>query len=299
MAVNAEPNSTNYDDVFRRVMAGTDTQRDGIPAHGASSQLRITSATGRTVNVNVGYAVVNGMGINNDSAFVLDLTTFGTPPTGSQSRIDWVVARYDTTVASPTNIGPRGRITVVPGTSSTSPVAPALTNTAGGVWDFPLAQVTINSTSIVSIVDWRTTVEQRPAFRAATSVDTVYSASSWNVVNTANVTVNRPPVFSFSTGSGVTLAQSGRYLVCGVVSANVAGVSARLRYNNGTTWFTFAQSPPSAGTGRSTSVTGVVDAVSGWLISLEAFCDSAFTVNTDDGASGTPTALTIDQMYRI
>lgn len=67
-------------------------------------------------------------------------------------RIDRVVVRRDLTART-------GSIAVLTGTPAASPVAPALTQNAAGVWEVPLAQVRVNA-SVASIVNANITDER-------------------------------------------------------------------------------------------------------------------------------------------
>lgn len=60
------------------------------------------------------------------------------PNGGGNPRIDLVVANIDWS-----GTGGVGTLTAVKGTNAASPVAPALTRTAGSTWQVPLAQVTV------------------------------------------------------------------------------------------------------------------------------------------------------------
>lgn len=70
----------------------------------------------------------------------------------SQPRIDRVVLRRDDTAKNVTT-------TVITGTAAATPVAPALTQSVGGTWDVPLAQVYVDP-GAVSIANGKVTDER-------------------------------------------------------------------------------------------------------------------------------------------
>lgn len=61
----------------------------------SNTGLKVTPAGGLSVSVDVGKAVINGKPYKNDAAKVF---TIDTAPTGSASRIDFIVLRYDNTM---------------------------------------------------------------------------------------------------------------------------------------------------------------------------------------------------------
>lgn len=103
---------------------------DGVTGD-SEDVLKVTAGSGMSVNVNPGYAWINGHFGNNESAEGLTLAT----ASGTNGRIDRVVARLDLSI-------PEISLAVLTGTASASPVAPALTRD-GTVHELCLAEISI------------------------------------------------------------------------------------------------------------------------------------------------------------
>lgn len=110
--------------------------------------LEVSAGAGLSIDVNAGYAVVQGFYYENDATVNLSLT----PNQTTNARIDLIVLRADWTTQTV-------RLARKTGTASTSPSAPVLTQTNLVTWEIPLAQVAIaaGATSVAAgnIVDAR------------------------------------------------------------------------------------------------------------------------------------------------
>lgn len=97
--------------------------------------LKVTAYSGMTISVGYGRAWINGHWFFNDTAYTG--LTIATAPSGSNSRIDRVVLRLDTSTAVRSVA-----LAVLTGTPAASPVAPALTR-SGNVYEIALADITV------------------------------------------------------------------------------------------------------------------------------------------------------------
>lgn len=97
----------------------------------SNTGLKVTPAGGLSVSVDVGKAVINGKPYRNDAAKVF---TIDTAPTGSTSRIDFIVLRFDRTVSI--------RNTYLAYKKGTGTAAPALTRT-DLIYELALAKITV------------------------------------------------------------------------------------------------------------------------------------------------------------
>lgn len=100
-------------------------------------ELHVT-VSGMAVSVTAGRALIDGHYYINDSTHTA--FTVPTAPTGDSKRIDRVVLRLDTTVATRSI-----RLVYKTGTASATPTAPALTR-SGNVYEIALADIYVNST---------------------------------------------------------------------------------------------------------------------------------------------------------
>jgi len=93
---------------------------------------------GRNLILNPGSACVRGQLWRSDAAVNVAI-----PAASAQDRIDRIVLRYNrSAVTAATVIVP----TIITGTPSGSPTMPALVQTPTGIWDFPIAYWTSQST---------------------------------------------------------------------------------------------------------------------------------------------------------
>ncbi len=103
-----------------------------------SATLGLNPPTGMTVPLTPGFAVIRGFAYENTSNLTLTLDTGDT-----LARIDTVILRLDPTANSIV-------AAVKKGTPNASPVAPALTQTSSGVYEFPLYDILVpaNATAL-------------------------------------------------------------------------------------------------------------------------------------------------------
>lgn len=101
-----------------------------------ANAMQVQAASGMTVNVTAGWGFINCKWINNDGLYSLTLDA----PDIVLNRIDRVVLHLD-----PTTPVRSISIQIKKGAAAASPVPPALTQTAGGVWELSLAQIAVNA----------------------------------------------------------------------------------------------------------------------------------------------------------
>ena len=122
---NVDTTETQFSQMFRTLNAGV----NGTPA---GTELKVSAGTGLQVSVALGQAMVRG---HYYISTATELLTIGTA-NPSNPRIDTVVLRLDPVANSIV-------LAVVAGTAAASPVAPTLTQTDAGVFEFPLANVAV------------------------------------------------------------------------------------------------------------------------------------------------------------
>lgn len=112
--------------------------------YSSDNDLQVTAGVGMALNVAIGRAWINGHYFYNDTVYTG--LTIGTAPTGNQSRIDRVVVRLDTSLATRA-----ASLMVIQGTPAASPIAPALTRN-DSIYDLCLAEITVpaGATAITS-----------------------------------------------------------------------------------------------------------------------------------------------------
>jgi hypothetical protein len=106
------------------------------------NELLVSGITGGVI-VDTGAALVEGYFYENTAQETVTIPTPVTDP-----RIDRIVLRKD-------SIAQTVRIYRIPGTENPAPTAPALTQTAGGVFEVPLAQVLITIAGAITVTDER------------------------------------------------------------------------------------------------------------------------------------------------
>lgn len=147
LQASTHPNlSVDTLDTQYRRMAGRDGIREDRTGSAFAATLGSSSPT-----VSIACAgkslLVDGNLLTFAADAVLDPRDIGTQPTGSQARIDRVVARYDTAVAT---LKDRGRLAILPGASSTAPTAPTLTRNFNGVFEVPLFRFRFPASGLLS-----------------------------------------------------------------------------------------------------------------------------------------------------
>lgn len=150
-----------HDLMFRSVLNGTGNRGvllgwlDELGVSGTSTPLTIASGGG----------VIYGLFYENDDAVSVAV---GTPSSGT-SRYDRIVVRRDWSAQT-------ARITRVTGTAAISPAIPALTQTAGAIYEIPLATILVDDAGTITITDDREYCSYSTEWPAL-SIDTVHFAS--------------------------------------------------------------------------------------------------------------------------
>jgi hypothetical protein len=213
---------------------------EGVKGSLAGTELKVTAGTGLQIAVGAGQAMVRGHYYVSTASENLTLGTAN----ASNPRIDSIVLTLDPTANTIV-------LAVVAGTAASSPVAPTLTQTDAGVYQYPLANVLVPaaSLSVSTITDRRTFLGSKSSADISTAVadkssnytitgadrNTYITASAAITVTVANVlgageSVNFIQTGSgqvtFTAGSGVTLYSkdslvktSGQYAGVTIVAA--------------------------------------------------------------------------------
>lgn len=184
---NVDTTETQFSQMFRTLNAGV----NGTPS---GTELKVTAGTGLQVAVAAGQAMVRGHYYISTASENL---TIGTA-SGSNPRIDSIVLRLDPTANSVI-------LAVVAGTPASSPVAPTLTQTDAGVYEYQLATVLIptSATSVSTITDTRSfmgdrvgvwSTDGRPTdgkfrvgYNTTLGYPEYYNGSTWNSFSTTAV----------------------------------------------------------------------------------------------------------------
>lgn len=142
---NVDTTETQFSQMFRTLNAGV----NGSPS---GTELQVTAGTGLQVAVAAGQAMVRGHFYISTASENLTIAAAN----ASNPRIDSVVLRLDPTANSIL-------LAVVTGTPASSPVAPTLTQTDAGVFEFQLATVLVPAaaTSVSTITDTRSFMGSR------------------------------------------------------------------------------------------------------------------------------------------
>jgi len=117
--------------------------KNGV-VNSVNNDLKVSAYSGMTISVGIGRGWINGHWFYNDTAYTG--LTIETAPSGSNSRIDRVVLRLDTSTAVRSVY-----LAIVKGTAAASPVAPALTR-SGNVYELALADIRV-AAGVVNIYD--------------------------------------------------------------------------------------------------------------------------------------------------
>jgi len=132
-----------YSQLFRRL---TYTGVSGAPA---GTELKAYGdSSGMTVKVAVGFAIVRGHAYNSDAIVTLNIGSASTNP-----RRDLVILKLDPSTNSVT-------LAVKAGTAAASPTDPTLTQTEEGIYELPIARVTVPANAVTisasDVADLRT-----------------------------------------------------------------------------------------------------------------------------------------------
>lgn len=182
------------------------------------NQLAVTAGTGMTVNVASGRAIIRGHYYNNTATEVVAIDA-----ASASARIDIVVLELDPSANTIL-------LKVVKGTPAASPVAPTLTQTESGVYQFPLARVAVASSTttitagiLTDVRQMHTGFEGSPIKEITATSYTITSADvhSTLYINTSSATTISVPmvlmpgqridIVKWGTGD-VTISGSGQSL---------------------------------------------------------------------------------------
>ena len=188
---NIDTNETQFSQMFRNFTNGV----NGSPA---GTELKVTAGTGLQTSVAIGQAMVRGHYYISTAAETLTHATAN----ATNPRIDAVVLTLDPSVNSII-------LAIVAGTPAGSPVAPTLTQTDAGVYQYLLATVLIPAaaTSVSTITDKRGFMGQRfglwttagrptsptvgqAGFNSTTSLPEFWDGAAWQGFSAAVTSLN-------------------------------------------------------------------------------------------------------------
>lgn len=284
MAITAYP-FENQDTTESQFSAWARELQDiGVVGSFGEASLRVTAdSTGMQVKVSAGAAIVRGFYLSSTAVETktIDAAT-------SQPRIDVVVARLDPAADTIT-------LEVVKGTASATPTAPALTQTDTGIYEMPLAQVTVPASAATIATGnvaevrpyighrvgvWTTTT--RPAaprvgrlgLNRTTSVWEFWTGTAWEAL---------APVVTWASINGrpATFAPSAHDHALADVTGLVAALAGKSATTHTHTWGSITGRPsvfpPSA---HNQDVTSIL-----WgSIQLNTFLDTYFARKTEIGS---------------
>lgn len=203
---------------------------NGVYVNSGQSESLVVSQTApasAAVALGIGSALIDGSLYVNDSALTLTIAANGS----GSARIDTVILRK--TVSAGTV-----RAVVLQGTPAGTPVPTALTQTAGVIWEIPIAYVTVAS-GFVTIVN--ANVTQSMEIGNANNVQVVD-----DVLNNSAITLEPGMIVVWDLGSGkavTTTVTSYNRLVAGVwLGRTAAGARGRLQ-RGGTALVKFLSAP--------------------------------------------------------
>lgn len=233
----------NADDLsdFLSIVCDTGVVKTNSDASGVPQGLKVVVASGLTVNVNAGKAVIKGKAFINDA-----LEAFTVKPNGTNAtRYDYIVIKYDNNVSARTIT-----LELREGTS-TIPTASVLTD-AAKVREIMLAYIAIApSASSVTVTDTRGNKDLCPWFTAVKGYDEYYDAIVEKHESTVTYTVN--PVITdlpsalynakyslievYTNGikeaeTAYTASASGGYIVITFATAKAVGAKITVIMNN-------------------------------------------------------------------
>lgn len=181
--------------------------------NGVDNELAVTGVAGG-VSVATGKALVDGSLYESSAAVTVTMATPETNP-----RIDRIVLQKNWATQTV-------RIARLDGTEAGSPTAPALTQTAGSVWEVPLAQALITTAGVITVTDERENARTRLAIAGAgiTAIETFTATGVETSIDFSSI----PDTFKHLILRGNVLSS-----VVGVGSATIAfnGDSVAANYN--------------------------------------------------------------------
>ncbi|MCZ4097307.1 MULTISPECIES: hypothetical protein [unclassified Streptomyces] len=218
----------------------------GVTGRWGDLALSVSVSTTQVGSIDIapGRAIVRGFAYRSSALMTLPLA----PQTEAQPRVDLVVIELTVTDG-------KAVIRVLKGQPAANPIPPAVTQTTGGIWQYPLAQVTVrrSTTVIDSIRDVRTLHDSgRIPAVAETNVpsnptpgDLVYfknratgaeelhmyaAAGGWSIVSAVGKTRTYAPQLNWSNGS---YRAKGHYQWIG---SNTLNFTANVTNTSGRTW---------------------------------------------------------------
>jgi len=183
----------NADDLsdFLSIVCDTGVVKTNNDASGNPQGLKVVVASGRTINVNAGKAVIKGKAFINDALEAFTVSANGTTST----RYDYVVVKYDN------NVSARNITLELREGTSTVPTASVLADTAK-VKEIMLAYIAIApSATSVTVTDTRGNKDFCPWFTAVKGYEEYYDA----------IVEKHESIVTYSTNPVVTTLPSSLY----------------------------------------------------------------------------------------
>lgn len=232
---NIDTTEAQYSQLFRRL------QSSGVAGDSATSDLKtFANSSGMQVKVPIGVAIVRGHFYFNDAEKTLAIGSASSNP-----RRDLIVLRLDPTANSIT-------VVVKQGTAAASPSDPSLTQTDEGVFELPIARVTVpaNATTISAgdVADlrrftgdqfgrWTTTLRPaaprlgQPGFNSSLATPEYWDGTAWvgfasNIVASAIAVGEQAKIASGTVRSGGIV--SGDEIVFHIAAGNPTPVAGKL-----------------------------------------------------------------------
>ncbi|MFD9792348.1 hypothetical protein ACFWXK_15515 [Streptomyces sp. NPDC059070] len=249
----------------------------GVIGRWGDSALSVSVSTAQdgAVEVAPGKALIRGVVYQTDQPVTLTLNAQTEPV----PRIDLVVIELDMAAR-------KAQARILKGQPATTPVAPGVRQIDGGVWQYPLAQVTVRRgvTAVESIRDVRTLIDAgRPPAVAATGVPTnpvpgdlayyksassgaeelhMYAANGgWSIAASIGRDRSYTPLLNWSLQDRYTSV--GRYQW---LSSNTMAFTANVTNTSGFTWIASEGRPPFSITLPTKSRGGLVQVVTCTLL---------------------------------
>lgn len=226
---------------------------DSGDAPNTGLQVQATSPASASVEVLPGAALVEGGLYLNDATETLSIAA----NSSGNPRIDTIVLRKD-------DIAQMIRLTVKQGTPAATPVPPALTQTAGTMWEIPLRDIAV-ANGFTSIADTDIT----PREEWANAADGVYikdvlndsggtletgDVVVWTDANDRAVTTTTQENHPFPAGVWVGRTQNGDY--GRVLTLGIGWVRVSAAFNDGTGIYTATTAKQARANGATTRQTG-------------------------------------------
>lgn len=211
--------STNWRQVWSQAMAFAGDTANYGPLRGVGSELAVTatSPVSNQVTLGTGAALVQGAWYYNSASANITIQANGS----GNPRIDLIVLQVD-------YVAQTVRYATLQGTPAVSPAIPNLTQSAGTLWEIPLAQIAVVS-GFATIAS--TDITDRREYA------NIPNAQGMAALNQSASILQKGSVVVYTTGSSggdpidvTTSTTQGSQLACGIIESRAAasGGAARI-----------------------------------------------------------------------